>query len=69
VSSAQSSRSRPTSPQTITIPDGESCSASGGAPGFTITDTRTLRDITSGETRSESHTVRYDPIPKVVCGG
>lgn len=69
VTSAQSPRSAPTSPRTITIPDGESCSASGGAPGFTITDTRTLRDIISGETRTESHTVRYDPIPKVVCGG
>ncbi|CAA0138266.1 Vancomycin B-type resistance protein VanW [Mycolicibacterium vanbaalenii] len=69
VSSAQSPRSAPTSPRTITIPDGESCSASGGAPGFTITDTRTLRDIVTGETRTESHTVRYDPIPKVVCGG
>lgn len=69
VSSAQSPRSAPTSPRTITIPDGESCSASGGAPGFTITDTRTLRDIATGETRTESHTVRYDPIPKVICGG
>lgn len=69
VSSAQSPRSKPTSPRTITIPAGESCSASSGAPGFTITDTRTLRDITTGETRTESHTVRYDPIPKVVCGG
>lgn len=69
VSSSQSSRSAPTSPRTITIPDGESCSASGGAPGFTITDTRTLRDIATGDTRSESHTVRYDPVPKVVCGG
>ncbi|MEZ0339885.1 VanW family protein [Mycobacterium sp. pV006] len=69
VTSAQSPRSKPTSPRTITIPAGESCSASGGAPGFTITDTRTLRDITTGETRTESHTVRYDPIPKVVCGG
>ncbi|MFB1295698.1 VanW family protein [Mycobacterium sp. pW049] len=69
VSSAQSPRSAPTSPRTITIPDGESCSASGGAPGFTITDTRTLTDIATGETRTESHTVRYDPIPKVVCGG
>ncbi len=69
VTSAQSPRSKPTQPQTITIPDGESCSASSGAPGFTITDTRTLRDITTGETRRESHTVRYDPIPKVVCGG
>lgn len=69
VSSAQSARSKPTSPRTLTIPAGESCSASGGAPGFTITDTRTLRDIVTGETRTESHTVRYDPIPKVVCGG
>ncbi|KWX57049.1 VanW family protein [Mycobacterium sp. NAZ190054] len=69
VTSAQSPRSAPTSPQTITIPEGESCSASSGAPGFTITDTRTLRDIATGETRTESHTVRYDPIPKVVCGG
>ncbi len=69
VTSAQSPRSKPTSPRTITIPAGESCSASGGAPGFTITDTRTLRDIATGDTRTESHTVRYDPIPKVVCGG
>lgn len=69
VTSAQSPRSAPTSPKTITIPAGESCSASGGAPGFTITDTRTLRDIVTGDTRRESHTVRYDPIPKVVCGG
>ncbi|MDG4663707.1 VanW family protein [Mycobacterium sp. 236(2023)] len=68
VSSAQSPRSAPTSPQTITIPDGESCSASSGSPGFTITDTRTLRDIATGQERTESHTVRYDPIPKVVCG-
>ena len=69
VTSAQSARSRPTSPPTITIPAGEACSASGGGSGFTITDTRTLRDIVTGETRTESHTVRYDPIPKVVCGG
>lgn len=69
VTSSQSSRSRPTSPQTITIPAGEACSASGGASGFTITDTRTLRDVDSGETRTESHTVTYDPIPRVICGG
>lgn len=68
VTSSQSPRSRPTSPQTITIPAGEACSASGGAPGFTITDTRTLREVTGGPTRTESHTVIYDPIPRVVCG-
>lgn len=69
VTSVQSPRSRSTSPRTITIPAGEACSASGGAPGFTITDTRTLRDIATGETRTESHTVIYDPIPTVICGG
>lgn len=69
VTSSQSSRSRPTSPRTVRIPAGEACSASGGAPGFTITDTRTLRELASGRTRTESHTVIYDPIPKVVCGG
>ena len=69
VTSAQSARSRPTSPRTVTIPAGESCIASGGGSGFTITDTRTLRDIVTGETRTESHTVVYDPIPKVVCSG
>lgn len=69
VTSAQSGRSRPTSPKTVRIPAGEACSASGGGPGFTITDTRTLRDIVTGQTRTNSHTVVYDPIPKVVCGG
>jgi vancomycin resistance protein YoaR len=69
VTSEQSPRSRPTSPRTITIPSGEACSPSGGAPGFTITDTRTLREIATGETRTESHTVIYDPIPTVICGG
>ena len=62
VTSSQSARSRPTSPQTITIPAGEACSS-------TITDTRTLRDIATDETRTESHTVTYDPIPRVICGG
>lgn len=68
VTSSQSARSRPTSPSTVSIPAGESCSASGGAPGFTITDTRTLRDLVTGDTRNESHTVTYDPIPRVLCG-
>lgn len=69
VTSSTSSRSRPTSPRTVTIPAGEACSASGGGPGFTVTDTRTLREIATGRTRTESHTVTYDPIPRVVCGG
>ncbi|MGV9799149.1 VanW family protein [Mycobacterium sp. NPDC003449] len=69
VTSSSSPRTRPTSPRTVRIPAGEACSAGGGASGFTITDTRTLREIAGGRTRTESHTVVYDPVPKVVCGG
>lgn len=69
VTSSQSSRTNATSPSTVSIPPGEQCSASGGSSGFTITDTRTLREISTGESRTESHTVHYDPAPKVVCGG
>lgn len=68
VTSTPGPRTRPTSPTTITIPAGEPCSPSRGAPGFTITDTRTLRHISTGETRHETRTVRYNPSPIVVCG-
>ncbi len=35
-----------------------------------MTDTRTLRNIKTGEVRSDStRTVRYNPSPVVVCGG
>ncbi|WP_170212071.1 VanW family protein [Saccharothrix australiensis] len=43
------------------------CVASAGAEGFTVTDTRTIKDRRTGQTRSESRTVRYDPSPKIVC--
>ena len=69
VTSSQSSRTNATSPNTVTIPAGQPCSASGGSSGFTITDTRTLREISTGKVRTEAHTVRYDPAPKILCGG
>ena len=43
------------------------CVNSPGAQGFTVTDTRTIKDRRTGQTRSESRTVRYDPSPKIVC--
>ncbi|WP_285750361.1 VanW family protein [Lentzea sp. NBRC 105346] len=43
------------------------CVAGNGAQGFTVTDTRTIKDRRSGQTRSESRTVRYDPSPKIIC--
>lgn len=69
VTSSQGPRTNPTSPSTVTIPAGQPCSASAGSPGFTITDTRTLREITTGESRTETRTVRYNPSPKVICTG
>lgn len=69
VTSSQSARTNPTPPPTVTLPAGEACSSSSGSSGFTITDTRTLIEIGTGQSRTESHTVRYDPAPKVVCGG
>jgi hypothetical protein len=68
VTSTTGPRTNPTSPRTVTVPAGEECTPSEGAPGFTITDTRTLREINTGEVRTERRTVRYDPVPIVVCG-
>jgi vancomycin resistance protein YoaR len=45
------------------------CHAGDGAPGFTTTDTRILRDAATGqEIRRDTRTVHYDPSPKIVCG-
>jgi vancomycin resistance protein YoaR len=60
-------RTNPTQPNEVTIPAGEDCHASNGAPGFTITDTRTRRDVDTGESSQETITTRYNPAPKVVC--
>jgi vancomycin resistance protein YoaR len=68
VTSTPGPRTNPTNPNTVTIPPGEPCSPSQGAPGFTVTDTRTLRNVSSGETKHETRTVRYNPSPIVVCG-
>ena len=69
VTSTPGPRTNPTEPKTVTIPEGRPCSPSNGAPGFTITDTRTLRDVSTGEVRSERRTIRYNPSPIVVCEG
>ncbi len=68
VTSTTGPRSDPTDPKTVTIPDGEQCTPSKGAPGFTVTDTRTLKDIGTGQARTETRTVRYNPSPIIECG-
>ncbi|MGW4063810.1 VanW family protein [Amycolatopsis sp. NPDC004747] len=48
----------------------ENCHASNGAPGFTTTDTRVLKDAATGrEVGRSTRTVHYNPQPKIVCGG
>ena len=69
VTSTTGPRTNFTQPNTVTIPPGEPCTPSPGAPGFTITDTRTIRHIRTGEVRTETRTVRYNPSPRVICGG
>ncbi|EOM76713.1 hypothetical protein DW322_07090 [Rhodococcus rhodnii] len=69
VESVTGSRSNPTQPNTVRLPAGEACSPSSGAPGFTSSDTRIIRDAASGrEISRDTRTVRYDPQPIVVCG-
>jgi vancomycin resistance protein YoaR len=69
VTSESGPRTNPTNPHTITIPAGEQCTPSKGAPGFTITNTRTLKNVETGEVRSDpTRTVKYNPSPIVNCG-
>lgn len=69
VESLTGPRTNPTSPNTVNVPAGEPCNPSGGAPGFTITDTRRLTDVRTGEVRTDpTTTTRYNPSPRVVCG-
>lgn len=67
VTSTPGPRTNPTEPEKVKIPDGQPCVASKGAPGFTVTDTRTLREISSGQVRRETRTVKYNPSPIVEC--
>ncbi|MDT8912161.1 VanW family protein [Amycolatopsis sp. PS_44_ISF1] len=68
VESVPGGRSAPTDPPTKPGP-AEGCHASTGAPGFTTTDTRVLKDVSSGREVSRStRTVRYNPQPKITCG-
>ncbi|WP_298181999.1 VanW family protein [Saccharomonospora sp.] len=63
-----------TGPETNKVPPqekegpAENCQPSSGTPGFTVTDTRIIKDIETGqEVRREERTVKYNPQPKIVC--
>ncbi|GAA1223221.1 VanW family protein [Prauserella halophila] len=67
VKSRTGDRSNVVDPETKDGPDGDECSPSSGAPGFTVTNTRVLRDLDSGSVEREDRTVKYNPQPKIVC--
>ncbi|HEX8520129.1 MAG TPA: VanW family protein, partial [Pseudonocardia sp.] len=68
VTSTPGPRTNPTEPTEITLPPDEPCKPSPGAPGFTITDTRTIRDLKTGAVKTERRTTKYNPAPIVTCG-
>lgn len=68
VDSITGNRTRPTTPDTVTLPAGDHCIPSSGAPGFTASDTRVITDRATGrEISRNTRTVRYDPVPIVKC--
>ena len=69
VESSTSGRSNHTDPGVRHVSDPE-CIPTSGQRGFTVSDTRTIRDAqTGGLISRETNTVVYDPVPKVVCEG
>jgi vancomycin resistance protein YoaR len=68
VESVTGGRSNFTDPGTVTIPHGEKCTPGSGAQGFTVANTRIVRDARTGaEIKRNSRTAVYNPIPKIVC--
>ncbi|MFT3660883.1 MAG: VanW family protein [Gordonia sp. (in: high G+C Gram-positive bacteria)] len=68
VESITGERTAQTSPEAIQLPAGDDCIASGGAPGFTTSDTRIVRDAKTGrEVSRHTRTVKYAPEPIVQC--
>lgn len=67
VQSSTGPRTEPTPPMEKPGPTNGPCSPSKGTPGFTVVDTRTIRDITTGEVRTENKKVKYNPQPIIHC--
>ncbi len=67
VESVTSDRFDYTSPQVVVKPFGTSCSPSGGSSGFTVVNTRIIRDLTGAEQRREDFTTVYNGQQNVVC--
>jgi vancomycin resistance protein YoaR len=69
VTSQTSPRTNPTPPQEKVVPPGQPCSPSEGQPGFTVYDTRTIRNLATGQvTTDPPQQTKYDPHPIIHCG-
>ena len=66
VESVKGGRWAPTQPREQRV-SGSDCIPSGGAPGFTTSDTRIIRDLAGNEITRETQTTVYDPQPIVRC--
>ncbi len=66
VESVNGGRWAQTSPHEQQV-SGSDCSPSSGAPGFTTSDTRIIRDLFGNEISRETQTTVYDPQPIVRC--
>lgn len=68
VESITGDRTDPTSPEQVQLPAGDDCIPSSGAPGFTASNTRVIKDAKTGRVVSRhTRTVRYAPEPIVRC--
>ncbi|MTD13007.1 vanomycin resistance protein VanB [Nakamurella sp. YIM 132087] len=51
----------------VTIPYGESCSPTGGSSGFTVDNTRIVRDLAGKEIERNEQSTSYNGSVKVIC--
>jgi vancomycin resistance protein YoaR len=56
-----------TSPQVVVRPYGSSCSPSSGSSGFSVVNTRIIKDLAGSELRREDFTTVYNGQQNVVC--
>lgn len=66
VESIPGARTNYTDPQRMEL-TGDTCSPSSGSRGFTVTDTRVIRDLDGRELSRSTTTTTYDPSPIVTC--
>ena len=56
-----------TPPETRTIPYGESCSPAGGSSGYSVVNTRIIKDLSGKVIREEPFTTVYNGQVQVIC--